>query len=84
MNLVTVDVTGIEGVESGDEVVLFGRQGGEFIGAEEFGLWAGTINYEVTPASGRGIIGFIQGRKQPVLANESEKKIFGMNIRVRP
>ncbi len=52
MNLVTVDVTGIEGVEPGDEVVLFGKQGGQFIGAEEFGRWAGTINYEVTTRIG--------------------------------
>ncbi len=52
MNLVTVDVTGIEGVEPGDEVVLFGKQGGQFISAEEFGLWAGTINYEVTTRIG--------------------------------
>lgn len=52
MNLVTVDVTEIGGVEPGDEVVLFGKQGGQFISAEEFGHWAGTINYEVTTRIG--------------------------------
>jgi hypothetical protein len=35
-------------VEVGDEVVLLGEQDGERITAEELGLWAGTINYEVT------------------------------------
>lgn len=37
-----------ESVEAGDEVVLIGEQGGERVGAEEVGRWAGTINYEIT------------------------------------
>jgi len=37
-----------ESVEAGDEVVLLGEQGGERIFAEELGMWAGTINYEIT------------------------------------
>jgi alanine racemase len=37
-----------ESVEVGDEVVLLGEQGGGRITAEELGLRAGTINYEVT------------------------------------
>lgn len=32
---------------NGDEVVLLGGQGGEFISAEELAAWAGTIPYEV-------------------------------------
>ena len=39
--------TGIEGVRRDDEVVVFGRQGGEEISAEEVAALAGTINYEV-------------------------------------
>jgi alanine racemase len=39
--------TGIEGVRQDDEVVVFGRQGGEEISAEEVAALAGTINYEV-------------------------------------
>jgi alanine racemase len=35
-------------VEVGDEVVLLGEQDGGRITAEELGLRAGTINYEVT------------------------------------
>ena len=52
MNLVTVDVTGVPDCQVGDEVVLFGQQGSELISAEEFGAWAGTINYEVTTRIG--------------------------------
>ena len=37
-----------ESVEVGDEVVLLGAQGAERVGAEELGLRAGTINYEIT------------------------------------
>jgi alanine racemase len=37
-----------EAVEVGDEVVLLGAQHGGRVTAEELGLWAGTINYEVT------------------------------------
>jgi alanine racemase len=37
-------------VEIGDEVVLFGRQGGEEIRAEEVAGWAGTIGYEIVCA----------------------------------
>jgi alanine racemase len=48
---VTMDacVFGVDdAVEVGDEVVLLGEQDGGRITAEELGLWAGTINYEVT------------------------------------
>jgi alanine racemase len=48
---VTMDacVFGVDGsVEIGDEVVLLGKQDDRRVTAEELGLWAGTINYEVT------------------------------------
>ncbi|MGN0793606.1 MAG: alanine racemase [Aristaeellaceae bacterium] len=51
MDQMMADVTGIEGVEPGDEVVLMGRQGGECISAEELAAWAGTISYEVLLAA---------------------------------
>jgi alanine racemase len=47
MNLTMVDVTGLEGVAVGDEVVLLGSQGKERITAEEIAAKIGTINYEV-------------------------------------
>jgi alanine racemase len=54
MDQIVVDVTGIEGVQQDDEVVLIGEQGDERIhariSAEEVAALAGTINYEVTTA----------------------------------
>lgn len=47
MNLTMMDVTGVEGVTVGDEVVLLGAQGKERITAEEIAARIGTINYEV-------------------------------------
>jgi alanine racemase len=47
MNLTMVDVTGLEDVAVGDEVVLLGSQGKERITAEEIAAKIGTINYEV-------------------------------------
>jgi alanine racemase len=48
MDHFVVDVTGIQGVQQDDEVVIVGRQGNEWIRAEEVAALAGTINYEVT------------------------------------
>ena len=48
MDNIVVDVTGIQGVQEGDEVVLIGPQGEDYISAEEVAAWAETINYEVT------------------------------------
>ncbi len=47
MDLVTVDVTDIEGVSFGDEVLLLGSQDGETITPEEIASKIGTISYEV-------------------------------------
>ena len=47
MNLCMVDITGIDGVEVGDEAILLGRQGDEEITADEIAGWMGTISYEV-------------------------------------
>lgn len=52
MDLTMVDVTGIDGVEENDEVVILGRQGEEEIGADELASRAGTISYEVLVAAG--------------------------------
>lgn len=48
MDLTLVDVTGVDGVSIGDEVVLIGSQGPSLITAEEVASQAGTISYEVT------------------------------------
>ena len=52
MNLTMYDVTGID-AEVGDEVVLMGRQGKAFLGANVLGEWQGTNVYELLPHLGR-------------------------------
>lgn len=47
MNLCMVDVTDIDDVQQGDEVVLLGSQGKEEITADEIAALVGTISYEV-------------------------------------
>ncbi len=50
MDNIVADVTAINDVQEGDEVVLLGNQGMEQITAEDIAAWAETINYEVTTA----------------------------------
>ncbi len=52
MDLIMVDVTGIQGMKEKDEVVLLGRQGREEITASEMGAKAGTISYEILTSLG--------------------------------
>jgi alanine racemase len=47
MDMVMVDVTMMEDVAVGDEVVLIGQQGLERITASDIAEWSGTISYEV-------------------------------------
>jgi alanine racemase len=47
MDMLCVDVTGVKNARVGSEVVLLGQQNKEVISAEELGLLAGTINYEI-------------------------------------
>jgi alanine racemase len=47
MDMCMVDVTAVEGVKLGDEVVLLGAQGGARIGVGELAEWSGTIEWEV-------------------------------------
>ena len=46
MDMLAIDVTGLA-VETGDEVVLLGRQGGDEITVREMAAAAGTVPYEV-------------------------------------
>jgi len=46
MDMLTIDVTGL-GVETGDQVVLLGRQGDEQIDVREMAAAVGTVPYEV-------------------------------------
>lgn len=47
MDQCMIDITGIEDVKVGEEVVLFGQQGNSFISIDEIAKKLGTINYEV-------------------------------------
>jgi alanine racemase len=48
MDQFMVDVTDLEDVKPGDEVVLIGKQGLSEISVDEMASWLNTINYEVT------------------------------------
>ncbi len=50
MDQIVVDVSTLDDVRVGDEVVAIGRQGEARITAEEVAAWAETINYEVVTA----------------------------------
>jgi alanine racemase len=52
MDAITIDVTGVEGVELGDVVTIIGPDGDQRITAEEVAEWSGTISYEVLTAIG--------------------------------
>ena len=47
MDQTIVDITNVESVKIGDEVVLIGKQKQETITVEEFAKWAETIPYEI-------------------------------------
>ncbi len=47
MNLCMVDVSHIEGVQAGDEVIILGRQGKDTISGDEIAGWMDSISYEV-------------------------------------
>jgi alanine racemase len=55
MDLTMIDVTGIEGVSLGDEVVLWGKQNEDEIRVDEVAAWADTISYELLCAVGRRV-----------------------------
>ncbi|MBI5497702.1 MAG: alanine racemase [Deltaproteobacteria bacterium] len=47
MDMCMVDVTHIEGVSAGDEVVLLGEQGSDRIDADDLATWADSISWEI-------------------------------------
>ena len=47
MNMMVVNISGIAGVASEDEVVLIGNQGKQKITADDIAKQTGSINYEV-------------------------------------
>lgn len=55
MDMTMVDVTGLTNLNVGEEAVLIGKQGKEFISAEEVARWIGTIPYEVLCGIGKRV-----------------------------
>lgn len=55
MDLTMIDVTDIEGVQAGDEVVLWGRQGDAGISVVEVAEWQDTVAYEVVNQLGKRV-----------------------------
>ncbi|MCB0641380.1 MAG: alanine racemase [Phaeodactylibacter sp.] len=47
MNMLSVDISNLEGVKKGDEVVLIGQQGEQEISVSSFGEYSDQINYEL-------------------------------------
>jgi alanine racemase len=56
MDQILADVTALTEVESGDEVVLLGRQGNEEISVRELARKAGTIPWEIFTGLGERVI----------------------------
>ncbi len=55
MDQCMIDLNGFSDVKAGEEAVLIGAQGDEFISADEVGSRYGTIGYEVVCAVGRRV-----------------------------
>ncbi|BCJ87217.1 alanine racemase [Effusibacillus dendaii] len=55
MDQCMIDVTDIKGVSVGDQVVLYGEQGDEFISLDEIADLIGTISYEVACDLGKRV-----------------------------
>ena len=55
MDLTMIDLTEHDGVQVGDEVVLFGSQGGAHLPVEEVAAWSETLSYEVLCTIGKRV-----------------------------
>ncbi len=66
MDLTMADVSAIPGVQTGDEVVLLGKQGAEEISASELASWMDTISYEVLCAIGERVPRVYLNRKAAI------------------
>jgi alanine racemase len=55
MDSITVDISGCPDVEIGEAVTLIGRDGEDWIGADEAAGWSDTISYEVLTSIGNRV-----------------------------
>lgn len=92
MDMCTVDVTDIPDCKVGDEVVLLGRQGKEYISANEIAAKARTISYEVLCALGKrapriflqkGKKETVEPRLRRIFIPEEEKSISRIDSIIR-
>jgi alanine racemase len=76
MDLTLVDLTDVDGVRLGDEVVLWGEQGGERIGLDEVAAWAETIPYDLLCSMGKRVVRVFleEGRRPKVLTLIGERQ----------
>ena len=92
MDMCTIDVTHIPDCAVGDEVVLLGRQGQEYISANEIAAKAKTISYEVLCALGKrapriflqeGKTGAVEPRLRRIYVPNEEKSITRIDNIIR-
>ncbi len=65
MDLTMVDTTDIPEVALGDEVVLWGEQGGARLGLDEVAAWAQTIPYDLLCSMGKRVVRVFLQEGQP-------------------
>ncbi|HET6489957.1 MAG TPA: alanine racemase [Syntrophales bacterium] len=92
MDMCTLDVSRLPECEVGDEVVLLGRQGGEYIPANDIAAKAKTISYEVLCALGKraprvfiekGRAGSVEPRLRRVFIPDEVKSISRIDNVIR-
>jgi len=92
MDMCTLDVSHVQGCEVGDEVVLVGEQGEEYISANEIAKKAKTISYEILCALGKraprifvhkGKTDTIEPRLRRIFIPDEEKSISRIDNIIR-
>ncbi|MCK9275411.1 MAG: alanine racemase [Syntrophales bacterium] len=76
MDMCTLDVTDIPECAVGDEVVLMGRQGSEYLSADEIAGKAGTISYEVLCVVGKRAPRVFVNKGEPDAVEPMLRRVF--------
>ncbi len=92
MDMCTVDVSALGACAVGDEVVMMGRQGDEYISANDIAAREGTISYEVLCALGKraprvfvqkGGTGAVEPRLRRIFIPDEEKSLSRLDGIIR-
>ncbi|MDP2269055.1 MAG: alanine racemase, partial [Deltaproteobacteria bacterium] len=92
MDMCTLDVSHISGLQIGDEVVLLGRQGAEEITADELAAKSRTISYEIICALGKrapriflqqGTADAVEPRLKRIFIPDEEKSVSRLDNIIR-